>query len=65
MLANPKLKIKEMKEICKLVCLDELIESLPNQYDTIVGEGGVNFSGGEKQRLAIARALVKNTPIIL
>lgn len=65
MLVNPKLKIKEMKEICKLVCLDELIESLPNQYDTIVGEGGVNFSGGEKQRFAIARALVKDTPIIL
>ncbi len=65
MLANPKLKIKKMKEICKLVCLDELIESLPNQYDTIVGEGGVNFSGGERQRLAIARALVKDTPIIL
>lgn len=65
MLANPKLKIKEMKEICKMVCLDELIESLPDQYDTIVGEGGVNFSGGERQRLAIARALVKNTSIIL
>ena len=65
LLSNPKLTVKEMKEICKMVCLDELIESLPEKYDTIIGEGGVNFSGGERQRLAIARALIKNTPIIL
>ncbi len=45
--------------------LDEYISSLPNKYDTIVGEGGVNLSGGEKQRLAIARAFLQKTEIIL
>ena len=54
-----------MVEACKLACLDEYISSLPNKYDTIVGEGGVNLSGGEKQRLAIARAFLQKTEIIL
>ena len=45
--------------------MDEYISSLPNKYDTIVGEGGVNLSGGEKQRLAIARAFLQKTEIIL
>ena len=56
---------KEMKEACKMACLDEFIENLPNKYDTIVGEGGVTLSGGQKQRLAIARAFVQKTEIIL
>ncbi len=56
---------KEIKEACKISCLDDYIESLPDKYETIIGEGGVNLSGGEKQRLAIARALVQNTKIIL
>ena len=56
---------EEMVEACKLACLDEYISSLPNKYDTIVGEGGVNLSGGEKQRLAIARAFLQKTEIIL
>ena len=56
---------KEIKEACKMACLDEFIESLPNKYNTIVGEGGVNLSGGQKQRLAIARALIQKTEIIL
>ena len=56
---------REIKEACKISCLDDYIESLPDKYDTIIGEGGVNLSGGEKQRLAIARALVQNTKIIL
>ena len=56
---------EEMVEACKLACLDEYISSLPNKYDTVVGEGGVNLSGGEKQRLAIARAFLQKTEIIL
>ncbi len=56
---------KEMKEACRLACLDDFIESLPNKYDSIVGEGGVLLSGGQKQRLAIARALIQKTEIIL
>jgi ABC-type multidrug transport system fused ATPase/permease subunit len=56
---------EEIKEACKLACLDEFINNLTDGYDTIVGEGGVNLSGGQRQRLAIARALVQKTEIIL
>lgn len=56
---------EEIKEACKLACLDDYIEMLPDKYDTIIGEGGVNLSGGQRQRLAIARALIQDTKIIL
>ena len=56
---------EEVKEACKIACLDEFIEQLPDKYDTIVGEGGVMLSGGQRQRLAIARAFVQKTKIIL
>lgn len=64
-LVKNNLSDNEMKEACKIACLDDFIKTLPNGYDTIIGEGGVNLSGGEKQRLAIARALVQKTEIIL
>ena len=64
-LVKDNLTDKEMKQACKMACLDDYIESLPNKYDTIVGEGGVTLSGGQKQRLAIARAFVQKTEIIL
>jgi ABC-type multidrug transport system fused ATPase/permease subunit len=56
---------EEIVEACRLAYLDDFIETLPNQYDTIVGEGGIALSGGQKQRLAIARAFIQKTEIIL
>lgn len=64
-LVKSDLTDKEMKDACKIACLDSFIRELPDGYDTIIGEGGVNLSGGQKQRLAIARALVQKTEIIL
>ena len=64
-LVKENLKEDEMIEACKLACLDDFIEELPDGYDTIVGEGGISLSGGQRQRLAIARALVQKTRIIL
>lgn len=65
LLAKEKATMKEIREACKLACIDEYIMTLPNKYETIVGENGVILSGGQKQRLAIARALLMKTEIIL
>ena len=64
-LVKKDLTDEEMKEACRLACLDKFIENLENKYDTVIGEGGVNLSGGQKQRHAIARALIQKTEIIL
>ena len=49
----------------KAACCDDFIESLPDGYNTVIGEGGASLSGGEKQRISIARALLKNAPIVI
>lgn len=64
-LVKEDLTDEEMIEACRLACLDEFIQVLPDKYDTMVGEGGLTLSGGQRQRLAIARAFVQKTEIIL
>ena len=56
---------KEIFEAAKLSYCDEFINNLPNNFDTLIGENGVRLSGGEKQRLSIARAMLKQSSIIL
>lgn len=65
LLANPEATEVEMVTACKQALAHEFIMQLPNGYDAIVGERGLTLSGGEKQRLAIARALLKKSPILI
>ncbi len=64
-LANPHAGDDEVMEAAKKARLDEVVERLPNGWETNVGEGGSLLSGGEKQRVSIARAFLKNSPILL
>ncbi len=63
--ANLNASDQEIKEAAKLSYSDEFINLLPNKYNSIIGENGIRLSGGEKQRLSIARAFLKNSRIIL
>ena len=63
--ANLNASKKEVEEAAKYSFADEFIQKLPDKYDTIIGENGIRLSGGEKQRLSIARAILKKSPIIL
>jgi len=56
---------EEIIDACKFAAAQDFVEKLPNKYETIIGENGIKLSGGQKQRLSIARAILKNSSIIL
>ena len=62
---NPHATDEEMLEACKLAQADEFIQQFPDKYDTWIEQGGANVSGGQKQRLCIARALLKKPKILI
>lgn len=62
---RPEASMEDVIEAAKKACCHDFIMELPEGYDTVVGEGGATLSGGEKQRIAIARAIMKNAPIII
>ena len=63
--AKDKATQEEIERACKFAAADEFIKKLPNSYETVIGENGVRLSGGQKQRISIARAILKESPIIL
>ena len=63
--ANENATDNEIKEVARLSNSEEFIEKLPNKYETLIGENGIRLSGGEKQRISIARAMIKKSSIIL
>jgi len=62
---NPNATDEEMIHACRLACAHEFIEAFPDKYDTYIEQGGTNVSGGQKQRLCIARALLKKPKILI
>lgn len=62
---NKEASIEEIKEACRLSCADEFIEQFPDKYETHIEQGGTNVSGGQKQRLCIARAILKKPKILI
>lgn len=62
---RPEATHEEVVEAAKRACCHEFIEALPEGYQTIIGEGGASLSGGEKQRISIARAMLKDAPIVI
>ena len=64
-LGNPAASDEQIREAARKACCEEFIEKLPQGYDTPAGEAGKRLSGGEKQRIAIARMMLKNAPIVI
>ena len=63
--ANESASNEEVYEVARLSHCNEFINNLPQKYETLIGENGVRLSGGEKQRISIARAMMKKSPIVL
>jgi ATP-binding cassette subfamily B protein len=63
--AKPDATDEQVEQAARAAQIHDLISSLPERYDTVVGERGYRFSGGEKQRIAIARAVLRNPPILV
>tara|TARA_X000001036_G_C20310404_1_gene656203 strand:- start:64 stop:696 length:633 start_codon:yes stop_codon:yes gene_type:complete len=63
--AKPGASDEEIIDACKFAASDEFIKKLPKGYNTMIGENGIRLSGGQKQRISIARAILKESPIIL
>jgi len=63
--ANMSASAEQIKKACDLAAATEFIEKLPQKFETIIGENGIRLSGGQKQRISIARAFLKNSPIVL
>ena len=64
-LGKPDATDEEIYQSCKKACCYDFIMALPEKFDTVVGEGGSTLSGGEKQRISIARAILKDAPIVI
>lgn len=64
-LGKPEADLNEVEQAAELSMASEFIEELPKRYESEIGEGGLSFSGGERQRIAITRALIKSSPILI
>ena len=64
-MTRPKSTIDDVKKVCEQVGISSMIDSLSEKYETIVGSGGINLSGGEKQKISLARALLSENPILI
>lgn len=62
---KPEANFEDVIKVAKKACFHDFIMNLPNGYETVIGDGGSTLSGGEKQRISIARAMLKNAPIVI